>query len=243
MPSEPSIYFTTERICHSGDLFCRASGREPEPLRLCSCCGHNCNECAEAPQGLETAEACSAWGLPWSWKDQLGGSTCESFWEPSGQDQPFRTNGSEETIKECLLTRKNLNGDFRYKNVLSLAGHYRFVWSWSPRGGREGGRVCMARWSPIGCIEGWSLGSLRRGKIQSIVFKYSKWLRGDAVVTFHVIFLPVEPCVPVGVGRTECLLWSPSRDLHPWAGHELPSSAWEDQDFCLPKPFYTGRGS
>lgn len=166
-----AIYFTDR----ADFCLCRTSGREQGSLRLCYCCKHNCNECPEATQGLETAEACSAWGLPRGWEDQPGGSACKSLWEPSGQDQPVRTNGSsQEDIEEYLLTQQNFNDDIDYINLFSLTGHYRFVWNWSPRGGRKGGRVCVARWSPIGCVEGWALGSLRWGKIHSIVFKDSR---------------------------------------------------------------------
>lgn len=65
------------------------------------------------------------------------------------------------------------------------------------------------------------------------------------VALMIVVFLPListaESGLSVSAGRSERLLWPSCWDLHPWAGHAFPRSAWENQDFWLPKPFHTGR--
>lgn len=88
-----------------------------------------------------------------------------------------RINLSEQTvvvdIQQYLRTQQDFDCDITDVNVLSWTGHYRFVWNRSPCGGGQGRGVCMARWAPVGCVEGRSLGSPGRGKLHSIVSNYN----------------------------------------------------------------------
>lgn len=80
-----------------------------------------------------------------------------------------RINLSEQTVMIRMISTNKCsacqccNVDDNVK-LFSPIGCNWFVWDWSPCGGGQGRRVCMARWPPFGCSKGRSLGCPRWGK-------------------------------------------------------------------------------
>ncbi len=160
-----------------------------------------------------------------------------------------------QKVSIVLLNELKILQDSDADDVFSLAGCDWFVWDRSPCRGREGRRVCMARWPPFSCFEGRSLGCPGRGK-DIFTVSYTSFYGLDItnsnpmmlicsadLLNWLVLFfmLTVKPGLSVGFGGSERLLWSQSRDLHSWTGHEFPGSAGKDQDLWLPKPLHSRR--
>ncbi len=134
-------------------------------------------------------------------------------------------------------------------------GCYGSVWDRPASGRWERRRVCSGVTGPL--LAGLKAGHwivLDEVKMNGNLFQSLFLYRIDNsktslyiswVTLMIVVFLPLISTAKSGLsvcaGRSERLLWPSCWDLHPWAGHALPRSAWEDQDFWLPKPFHTGR--